>query len=82
MDKLPKFNEFNDDNALNELAHPSRITLRSPQQRYLSHFDELYRSYQRLEKYMKDADQPQEDIDKIKAKADDMFKHLRLLHKK
>ena len=30
---------------------------------------------------MKDADQPQEDIDKIKAKADDMFKHLRLLHK-
>mgnify|MGYP003672446423 CR=1 FL=1 len=81
MEKLTNLETFIELNELNELAHPSKITLSSPKQRYLSHFDELYRSYQRLEKYMKDADQPQEDIDKIKAKADDMFKHLRLLHK-
>jgi hypothetical protein len=82
VENLPNFEKFNEDNSLNELAHPSRITLRSPVQRYLSHFDELYRSYQRLIQYMKDSNQPQEDIDKIKAKADDMFNHLRLLHKK
>jgi hypothetical protein len=78
---LPNFKSFNKDNSLNELAHPSRIVLKSPKQRYLSHFNELQRSYKRLEDEMIDAGQPQEDIDKVKAKADDMFNHLRTLNK-
>ena len=77
VEKLSNFQDFSDESSLNELAHPRRIVLHDPRQTYLSHFNELQRSYQRLENYMKDADRPQEDIDKIKAKADEMFKHLR-----
>ena len=77
MEELTNFEKFSEDSSLNELAHPRRIVLHNPKQTYLSHFNELQRSYQRLEKYMKDAGRPQEDIDKVKAKADDMFTHLR-----
>ena len=78
MSNVKSFNEFQE---LNELAHPSHIHLHSPRQQYLSRFNELYRSYQRLENYMQDAGRPQEDIDKVKAKADELFTHLRGMHK-
>ena len=81
MKGIPNYQDFSEDKSLNELAHPKRIVLHNPRQVYLSHFNELYRSYQRLENYMRDSDQPQEDIDKVKAKADKMFDHLRTLHK-
>ena len=81
MDGIPNYNDFAEDSSLNELAHPRRIVLHDPRQVYLSHFNELYRSYQRLENYMHDAGQPQEEINKVKAKADKMFDHLRTLHK-
>ena len=81
MDGLPKYEDFKEDKSLNELAHPRRIVLHDPRQVYLSHFNELYRSYQRLENYMHDSDQPQEEIDKVKAKAANLFGHLRTLHK-
>jgi len=75
--KLSNFQDFSEDSSLNELAHPKRIVLHNPKQVYLSHFNELFRSYQRLENYMHDAGQPQEEIDKVKAKANKMFDHLR-----
>lgn len=78
MDNIKNFSEFKE---LNELAHPSRLHIRDPRQAYLSRFNELYRSYQRLENYMHDSDQPQEDIDKVKAKAKELFNHLRTLKK-
>ena len=77
MKKLSNFQDFSEDSSLNELAHPKRIVLHNPKQVYLSHFNELFRSYQRLENYMHDAGQPQEEIDKVKAKANKMFDHLR-----
>ena len=78
MSKLKPIPEFE---PLNELAHPAHLTLRSPKQRYLSRFNELYRSYQRLEKYMQDSDRPQSEIDRAKEKADELFTHLRGIHK-
>ena len=78
MSKLKPIPEFE---SLNELAHPSRIHLSSPKQRYLSRFNELYRSYQRLENYMQDSDRPQSEIDLVKKKADELFTHLRGIHK-
>ncbi len=78
MDDIKNFTDFKE---LNELAHPSHIHLHDPRQGYLSRFNELYRSYQRLENYMHDSNQPQEDIDKVKAKADELFNHLRTLNK-
>ena len=82
MEGIPNFSKFNQEDSLNELAHPRRIVLHDPRQVYLSHFNELYRSYQRLENYMHDSDRLQEEIDKVKAKADKLFDHLRTLHKK
>jgi len=81
VENLSNFEKFRSDNSLTELAHPKRIRLSDPRQRYLSHFNELQRSYKRLENEMIDAGQPQEDIDKVKAKADAMFDHLRTIGK-
>ncbi len=77
MSKLKPIPEFE---SLNELAHPSHLHLRSPKQQYLSRFNELYRSYQRLEHYMHDSDRPQSEIDTAKEKADELFNHLRGIH--
>jgi hypothetical protein len=66
------FEEF----KITELAHPSHIKLHHPGERKLEYINAMYSNYKQLIKHMKDTDASQEDIDKIEAKSEDLFKHL------
>ena len=72
---MKKFNEF-----INEITdtagHPSHIRLHNPRAEKLNRINRLYDAYKNLAKHMKEAGEPQEKIDAVQQKADNLFKEL------
>ena len=58
-------------------GHPSRIKLRNPETEKLNRINALYDAYTNLAKHMESSGAPQDKIDAMKMKADDLMTHIK-----
>ena len=63
--------------ATDSLGHPSRIKLRNPETEKLNRINALYDAYTNLAKHMESSGAPQDKIDAMKMKADDLMTHIK-----
>jgi len=62
--------------ATDSAGHPSRIRLRDPKTAKINRINALYDAYTNLAKHMESSGAPQEKIDAMKMKADELMQHV------
>jgi len=81
---LKKWEKFAQQHRINEgvnevtdsAGHPSRIKLRDPKTEKLNRINALYDAYTNLAKHMESSGAPQEKVDAMKMKADELMQHV------
>jgi hypothetical protein len=68
MKNIKDFNEFINE-AQDSTGHPSHIRIRNTKADRINRVNKLYNAYMDLAKHMEDAGEPEEEIQKIKDKA-------------
>lgn len=73
MKTVKDFNEFINE-AEDSTGHPSHIRIRNTKADRVNRVNKLYNAYMDLAKHMEDAGEPEDKIQKIKNKAEEVLK--------